>query len=82
MVYDLVDTIVRLSCLAGDANTVDSSAPIESIDKLIIPRIIIEVFKDTLPQRGENTALEAIAHTVRLYSLIILWLLIHQTPSL
>ena len=60
---NIVDSSAWLSYFAGDANAVVFSAPIENIDKLIVPSITItEVFKCILRQSGENMALEAIAH--------------------
>ena len=52
-----------LSYFAGDANATEFSIPIENIEELIVPSItIIEVFKYILRQRGEDMALQAIAH--------------------
>ncbi len=60
---NIVDSSAWLSYFAGDANAEVFSAPIENIDKLIVPSITItEIFKTILRQRGENMALEAIAH--------------------
>ena len=60
---NIVDSSAWLSYFAGDANAEVFSPPIENIDKLIVPSITItEVFKYILRQRGENMALEAIAH--------------------
>lgn len=60
---NVVDSSAWLSYFAGDANADIFSTPIESIDELIVPSIIItEVFKNILRQRGEGLALEAIAH--------------------
>ncbi len=60
---NIVDSSAWLSYFAGDANAEVFSTPIENIDKLIVPSITItEVFKTILRQRGENMALEAIAH--------------------
>jgi len=60
---NIVDSSAWLSYFAGDANAEMFSIPIENIDKLIVPSITItEVFKYILRQRGENMALEAIAH--------------------
>ncbi len=60
---NVVDSSAWLSYFAGDANAEVFSTPIENIDKLIVPSITItEVFKYILRQRGENMALEAIAH--------------------
>ena len=60
---NIVDSSAWLSYFAGDANAEVFSTPIENIGKLIVPSITItEVFKYILRQRGENMALEAIAH--------------------
>lgn len=60
---NIVDSSAWLSYFAGDANAEVFSTPIENIDKLIVPSITItEVFKYILRQRGENMALQAIAH--------------------
>jgi len=60
---NVVDSSAWLSYFAGDANAKVFSRPIENIDSLIIPSITItEVFKCILRQRGEDLALEAIAH--------------------
>ena len=59
----IVGSSAWLSYFAGDANAVVFAAPIENIDKLIVASITFtEVFKCILSQRGENMALEAIAH--------------------
>ena len=63
---NIVDSSAWLSYFAGDANAEVFSTPIENIDKLIIPSITItEVFKYILRQRGENMALQAIAHILQ-----------------
>ena len=60
---NVVDSSAWLSYFAGDANAQVFSNPIENIAKLIVPSItIVEVFKCILRQRGEDFALEAIAH--------------------
>ena len=60
---NVVDSSAWLSYFAGDANAEAFSAPIESIEKLIVPSITItEVFKNIFRQRGEDMALQAIAH--------------------
>ena len=60
---NVVDSSAWLSYFAGDANAEVFSTPIEDIEKLIVPSITItEVFKYILRQRGEDMALEAIAH--------------------
>jgi len=60
---NVVDSSAWLSYFSGDANAEAFSNPIENIDKLVVPSITItEVFKCILRQRGEDMALEAIAH--------------------
>ena len=60
---NVVDSSAWLSYFAGDANATAFSIPIENIEELIVPSIIItEVFKYILRQRGEGMALQAIAH--------------------
>jgi predicted nucleic acid-binding protein len=60
---NVVDSSAWLSYFAGDANAEVFSTPIENIDELIVPSITLtEVFKSILRQRGEDMALEAIAH--------------------
>ena len=60
---NVVDSSAWLSYFAGDDNAEVFSTPIENIEKLIVPSItIIEVFKCIMRQRGEDSALEAIAH--------------------
>ncbi len=60
---NVVDSSAWLSYFSGDTNAKVFSRPIENIDKLIVPSITItEVFKCILRQRGEDMALEAIAH--------------------
>ncbi|MCU7922589.1 MAG: type II toxin-antitoxin system VapC family toxin [Candidatus Thiodiazotropha sp. (ex Dulcina madagascariensis)] len=60
---NVVDSSAWLSYFTGDANAELFSRPIENIDKLIVPSITItEVFKCILRQRGEDMALEGIAH--------------------
>jgi len=60
---NVVDSSAWLSYFAGDENSLVFSRPIEKIDKLLVPSIILtEVFKCILRQRGENLALDAVAH--------------------
>jgi len=60
---NVVDSSAWLSYFAGDANAKTFSSPIENIEELIVPSITItEVFKFVLRQRGEDMALEVIAH--------------------
>ena len=60
---NVVNSSAWLSFFAGDANAGVFSTPIENIEKLIVPSITItEVFKYIFRQRGEDLALQAIAH--------------------
>jgi predicted nucleic acid-binding protein len=60
---NVVDSSGWLSYFAGDKNSGSFAKPIEAIEELLIPSIsIAEVFKSILRQRGEESALEAIAH--------------------
>lgn len=60
---NVVDSSAWLSYFSGDTNAVTFSRPIENLEKLIVPSITLtEVFKCILRQRGEDMALEAIAH--------------------
>lgn len=60
---NVIDSSAWLSYFAGDDNAAVFSRPIENIEKLIVPSITItEVFKCVLRQRGEDMALECIAH--------------------
>ena len=61
---NVVDSSAWLSYFSGDANSTVFSEPIEEIGKLLVPSItLIEVFKCILRQCGEDSALDAIAHT-------------------
>lgn len=60
---NVVDSSAWLSYFAGDENAEVFSTPIEAIDQLLVPSITLtEVFKVVYRQRGEDTALKAIAH--------------------
>ena len=60
---NIVDSSGWLSYFAGDGNSGSFAKPIEAIGELLIPSITItEVFKNILRQRGEDSALLAIAH--------------------
>jgi predicted nucleic acid-binding protein len=60
---NVVDSSGWLSYFAGDKNAGSFAKPIESIEELLVPSIIItEVFKSILRQRDEDSAIEAIAH--------------------
>ncbi len=60
---NVVDSSAWLSYFAGDSNSAVFSEPIEDLETLIVPSIVItEVFKHVLRLRGEESALEIIAH--------------------
>jgi len=60
---NVVDSSAWLSYFAGDKNSTSFSKPIESIDLLLVPSITVtEVFKHVLRLKGEEFALEIIAH--------------------
>jgi len=60
---NVVDSSAWLSYFAGDKNAVSFAKPIESLDKLLVPSITVtEVFKHVLRQKGEELALQVIAH--------------------
>ena len=60
---NVVDSSAWLSYFSGDSNATVFSRPIENIDQLIVSSITLtEVFKCILRQRGEDFALEAVAH--------------------
>ena len=60
---NVIDSSAWLSYFAGDKNSEYFAKPIETIDELLVPSITItEVFKNILRQRGEASALLAIAH--------------------
>ena len=60
---NVVDSSAWLSYFAGDANAKVFSSPIENIEKLLVPSIVLtEVFKCIFRQRDEDMAIEAIAH--------------------
>jgi len=60
---NVVDSSAWLSYFSGDTNAAAFSRPIENLEKLIVPSITLtEVFNCILRQRGEDMALEAIAH--------------------
>ncbi len=60
---NVIDSSAWLSYFSGDANAESFSRPIENIEKLIVSSITItEVFKCVLRQRGEDLALECVAH--------------------
>lgn len=60
---NVVDSSGWLSYFAGDRNSDSFAKPIEAIEELVVPSITIaEIFKSILRQKGEESALEAIAH--------------------
>jgi predicted nucleic acid-binding protein len=60
---NVVDSSAWLSYFAGDKNSTIFSKPIESLDLLLVPSITVtEVFKHVLRLKGEELALEVIAH--------------------
>ena len=60
---NVVDSSAWLSYFAGGKNAGTFARPIEAIDELLVPSITLtEVFKCIMRQRGEDVALEAIAH--------------------
>jgi len=60
---NVVDSSAWLSYFAGDKNSDSFAAPIEAIEELLVPSITItEVFKTIMRQRGDEPAIEAIAH--------------------
>jgi len=60
---NVVDSSAWLSYFAGDRNSGTFAKPIEAVEELLVPSITLtEVFKNILRQRGEDAAIEAIAH--------------------
>ena len=60
---NVVDSSAWLSYFAGDNNAGKFARPIENIEKLLIPSITLtEVFKCIMRQRGEDAALQVVAH--------------------
>ena len=60
---NVVDSSAWLSYFAGDENAGAFALPIEAIEELLVPSITLtEVFKCIMRQRGEDAALEAVAH--------------------
>ena len=60
---NVIDSSAWLSYFAGDKNSTSFSKPIESLDTLLVPSITVtEVFKHVLRLKGEELALEVIAH--------------------
>ncbi len=60
---NVIDSSAWLSYFAGDKNSTSFAKPIESLDTLLVPSITVtEVFKHVLRLKGEELALEVIAH--------------------
>ncbi|MCL4744038.1 MAG: type II toxin-antitoxin system VapC family toxin [Burkholderiaceae bacterium] len=60
---NLVDSSGWLEFFADGANAGFFAKAITSTDELVVPTIsLLEVFKRVLQQRGENSALQAVAH--------------------
>ncbi len=60
---NVVDSSGWLSYFADDNNSASFANPIEKLEELLVPGItLIEVFKSILRQKGEDAALEVIAH--------------------
>ena len=60
---NVVDSSAWLSHFASDGNSAEFAKPIENLVELLVPSITItEVFKNVLPQRGEEAALVVTAH--------------------
>lgn len=59
---NIVDTSAWLEYFVDGRNAGRFAAPIEDVEKLIVPTICLyEVFKVTLRERGEDAALQAVA---------------------
>ena len=59
---NLVDSCGWLEYFADGPNASFYAPPIENVGRLIVPTIcILEVFRKVLRQRGENSALQAVA---------------------
>jgi toxin FitB len=60
---NLVDSSAWLSYLAGDRNAGAFSRAIEDTARLLVPTVVLlEVFKAVARQRGEDEAIEIVAH--------------------
>ena len=60
---NVVDSSAWLSYLADDSNAAEFAAPIENLEKLLVPSITLtEVFKSIMRQKGEDAALQVVAH--------------------
>lgn len=60
---NVVDSSAWLSYFAGDNNAAGFAVAIEDLEKLLVPSITLtEVFKSIMRQRGEDAALQVVAH--------------------
>lgn len=60
---NIVDSSGWLSFFTSDNNSRSFAGPIEKLEELLVPSIILtEVFRIILRQKGEEAALRAIAH--------------------
>ncbi|MBN1942840.1 MAG: type II toxin-antitoxin system VapC family toxin [Phycisphaerae bacterium] len=60
---NVVDSSAWLEYFSGGPNANAFTPPIENVDELLVPSIVLlEVFKRVLQQRGEEAALQAAAH--------------------
>jgi toxin FitB len=60
---NVVDSSAWLSYFAGDNNAAEFAAAVENPGELLIPSITLtEVFKCVMRQRGEDAALQVVAH--------------------
>jgi toxin FitB len=60
---NVVDSSGWLEFFADGANAAFFAKPITDTERLVVPTIsLLEVFKRVLQQRGENAALQAVAH--------------------
>ena len=63
---NVVDSSAWLEYFADGPNAGAFARAIEDTEKLLVPSItVLEVFKRVLQQRGEDAALQAVAHMVR-----------------
>ena len=61
--WNVVDSSAWLAYFAGDDNAKHFAKPIEAVDRLLIPSIILtEIFKTVFRQRGEDMAITVVAH--------------------
>jgi predicted nucleic acid-binding protein len=60
---NVVDSSAWLSYFAGDKNASEFARPIENVEELLVPSIVLtEVFKYILRESDESIALQAVAH--------------------